>query len=361
MLKKFPKIFTLIFLSLVILQTGAFVFSALLYTPTRAEAKWTNPTDSLQIKIPGMARFTEPYPCPGDETKTCVPWIGEYIAGIYKYAISIVGILAAVVLMFGGLIWLTAGGSPDKVNNAKAWIGASITGLILALSSYMILYQINPDLVKLNPLKIKLVEKKETVVVGCGWQKVGYVRTVAGTTLEECSKYNLVEANSESKCKEKKPADELTGSSAAGTGVATGYSYTCCCDSEVGASWSFDSGIEKQTGDASDSLNGLLSCMKQKLPAGVGRISSISDSNYIGTPSSCYSSGSICKNLNPPCVHSCTSCHYGRNKSDNKSYAVDFGDEENKTAIITAVTECGGKTLDEGNHVHVSTSDCLNL
>jgi len=146
-----------------------------------------------------------------------------------------------------------------------------------------------------------------------------------------------------------------------GAGVAIGYSYSCCCDSEIGVTWSFDPGIEKQTGDASASLNSLLACMKQKLPAGAGRISSISDSNYIGSPSSCYFSGDACKSLNPPCVHSCTSCHYGRGKDDNKSYAVDFGDEENKALIVTAATECGGKPLDEGNHIHVSASECPNL
>jgi len=356
--KKFPKIFTVIFLTLIILQTGAFVFFTLFHTPAKADAKWTNPTDNFFF-----TPFSTPEECPDDPTKTCVPWIGEYIGGIYNYAIGIVGILAAVVLMFGGVIWLTAGGSPERVKEAKAWIGASISGLVLMLCSYMILYQINPDLIKLNPLKIKSVAKKEIAVVGCGWQKVTYVNTAGGNFLEECSKYNLVKADSESKCKEQKPANEVTGigGGGVGAGVATGYSYSCCCDSEIGATWSFDPGIEKQTGDASASLNSLLACMKQKLPAGAGRISSISDSNYIGSPSSCYFSGDACKSLNPPCVHSCTSCHYGRGKDDNKSYAVDFGDEENKALIVTAATECGGKPLDEGNHIHVSASECPNL
>lgn len=166
--KKFPKIFTVIFLTLIILQTGAFVFFTLFHTPAKADAKWTNPTDNFFF-----TPFSTPEECPDDPTKTCVPWIGEYIGGIYNYAIGIVGILAAVVLMFGGVIWLTAGGSPERVKEAKAWIGASISGLVLMLCSYMILYQINPDLVKFNALKIKSVEKKETTVTtanGCAWK-----------------------------------------------------------------------------------------------------------------------------------------------------------------------------------------------
>lgn len=349
--KKFPKIFTVVFLSLVILQTGAFIFSSLLYTPTNAQTKFVNPTDNFFL-----TKFSTPTACVDDATKTCVPWIGDYIANIYKYGIGIVGILAAVVLMFGGVVWLTAGGNQSRIGEAKSWITASLTGLVLALTSYMILYQINPDLVNSNPLRIKSVDKIEIAVIGCGWQKLFYINTGASRDTEKCSKYNLTEASSDSKCKEKKPNAVVTST---GTTVATGYLYSCCCDSEIGAIWSFDTNIEKQAGDASASLNEMLTCMKQKLPAGVGRISSISDSNYVGTPSSCYNNG--CKSLTPACVHSCTSCHYGRGSSDNKSHAVDFGDEENKVAIKAAALQCGGKPLDEGNHIHVSAPDCPSL
>jgi len=85
-------------------------------------------------------------------------WIGEYISGIYKYAIGIIGILAAVILMFGGLLWLTAGGNTGQVTEAKEWIKASLTGLIIALSSYMILYVINPDLTTFKSLSIENIK-----------------------------------------------------------------------------------------------------------------------------------------------------------------------------------------------------------
>ena len=87
--------------------------------------------------------------------------IAKYIQAIYNYAIGIVGILAAVVLMFGGVIWLTAGGSPDKVNEAKAWIGASLSGLILVLCSYMILNTINPDLVSFKEIAPSPIAEKQ--------------------------------------------------------------------------------------------------------------------------------------------------------------------------------------------------------
>jgi hypothetical protein len=83
--------------------------------------------------------------------------IGTYVKAIYKYAIGIVGILAAVVLMFGGLLWLTAGGNANQVGEAKAWIGAALTGLIVALCSFMILATISPKLVEINPIETPIV------------------------------------------------------------------------------------------------------------------------------------------------------------------------------------------------------------
>jgi hypothetical protein len=90
--------------------------------------------------------------------------LGEYIRDIYKYAVGIVGILAAVVLMFGGVVWLTAGGNQTRIGEAKAWIGASLTGLIIVLTSYMILYTVNPDLVRFRPIEIRVVEEDKTSV-----------------------------------------------------------------------------------------------------------------------------------------------------------------------------------------------------
>jgi len=213
MSKKFPKIFTVIFLSLLILQTGAFVFSALFYTPTKAAAKWTNPTDHFQL-----ATFSTPAACPDDKTKTCVPWIGEYIAGIYKYAIGIVGILAAVVLMFGGVVWLTAGGNQNRIGEAKSWIGASLTGLILALTSYMILYEINPDLVKMNPLKISVISELKVSNGDCKWKLVGSANATCDTGYEKAED-SACNAN-------EKPQGSSTG--AMGGVIVSTYPICCC-------------------------------------------------------------------------------------------------------------------------------------
>jgi len=166
---KLKKIILLILL--ITILSGFFIF--LHSVPANAEANWQIP--DLQIKIPGMEDFSTPKACADDSSKTCVPWIGQYIAGIYKYAIGIVGILAALILMVGGVIWITAGGNQTRVGEAKAWIGASLTGLLLALCSYLILYQVNPKLTQETPIRVNVVSKIELNDVKCCSVKKGVV------------------------------------------------------------------------------------------------------------------------------------------------------------------------------------------
>ncbi len=138
------------------------------------------PDLKLQIDIPGLI-LTKGKAIVCTEVngkKTCkFPWIAEYIAGIYKYAIGIVGILSAVVLMIGGILWIVAGGNATTIGEAKAWIGASLTGLVIALCSYLILYQVNPALVgsAFKPLELGVVQdiKPEEIVFTGGGGEMG--------------------------------------------------------------------------------------------------------------------------------------------------------------------------------------------
>ncbi|MCK5510508.1 hypothetical protein KAI65_03120 [Candidatus Parcubacteria bacterium] len=94
------------------------------------------------------------------EKKGTTKPIADYIQAIYKYAIGVVAILATVVMMIGGVVWITAGGNQNRVGEAKQYISGSLTGLVLVFCSYMILNTINPDLVKFKPVGIETVDKK---------------------------------------------------------------------------------------------------------------------------------------------------------------------------------------------------------
>ena len=66
---------------------------------------------------------------------------------LYTYIISIAGVIALIALIIGGILFLTSSGEPEKLSKAKKQILAAFFGIIILLSSYLILRTINPDLV----------------------------------------------------------------------------------------------------------------------------------------------------------------------------------------------------------------------
>lgn len=111
---------------------------------------------NIKVTIPGM----EPLQNIQCEEGSCnIPWLGQYIAGLQNYAIGIVGVIAVIVLMIGGIIWLTAAGNNHQIEQAKKLIGGSIVGIVIVLSSYLILYIVNPRLTVFNPLQIASVPR----------------------------------------------------------------------------------------------------------------------------------------------------------------------------------------------------------
>lgn len=85
--------------------------------------------------------------------------IGDYIAKVYNYGVTIAGILAGVMFVVGGFQYLTAGNS-GRVAKAKERIKDAIIGLLLVLGAYVILNTINPDVLSLQMPKVPLVKKK---------------------------------------------------------------------------------------------------------------------------------------------------------------------------------------------------------
>ena len=164
-LQPFPKILTVIFLSIFIVQL--FFLILLLALPQASQA--ADIKFKPQVGIPVKKQQGDIFDFRGNQeinfsqVKSTKP-IAEYIRVIYRYAIGIVGILAAVVLMIGGVLWIVAGGNATQIGEAKARIGAALTGLVLALTSYLILSTVNPALVNLQITQIPGVAELKT---GC--------------------------------------------------------------------------------------------------------------------------------------------------------------------------------------------------
>jgi hypothetical protein len=60
------------------------------------------------------------------------------IGSIVKTAMGFLGIVAVVIILYGGFVWMTAHGDEKRVTTAKNTLGAGIIGLIIVLAAYAI-------------------------------------------------------------------------------------------------------------------------------------------------------------------------------------------------------------------------------
>lgn len=108
----------------------------------------------------------------------------RYISAFYTYFLSVVGIIAVVMIMYGGFRWITASGNPSRIGAAKEIIQSAIIGLILALTSRLILQTINPELVSLRLAPIQQIEQILQLGANCSETEEG--RRAVGSI--ECGK-----------------------------------------------------------------------------------------------------------------------------------------------------------------------------
>jgi len=77
--------------------------------------------------------------------------LGDYINQLFLIALSVGAMLAVLRLVYAGYIYMVSGiDSAASTGKAKTIIGNVVFGLFLLLGIYLILYQINPDILKLN-------------------------------------------------------------------------------------------------------------------------------------------------------------------------------------------------------------------
>lgn len=112
---------------------------------------------------------------PAGATKTSISFggkteflhIGEFIQVGYKYALAIVGIVAAAVVVVSGLQWTASGGNSEIITSAKTRIAGAMTGLLIAYLSYTILNLVNPSLVNFRLPQVWMVRPQGIVPQFC--------------------------------------------------------------------------------------------------------------------------------------------------------------------------------------------------
>lgn len=78
-------------------------------------------------------------PKAGVEGKTDLATV---IGDIINVALSMVGMLFLVLMVYAGYLWMTARGEQDQLQKAKTIIRTSIVGLVITLSAYAITFLI---------------------------------------------------------------------------------------------------------------------------------------------------------------------------------------------------------------------------
>ncbi|OIO18404.1 MAG: hypothetical protein AUJ23_03820 [Candidatus Magasanikbacteria bacterium CG1_02_32_51] len=112
---------------------------------------------------------------PAGETVTSISFggrtkfsnIGEFIKFIYQYAFIIGSVIAVMVIIVAGVMYIFSGGNSDTVGQAKKKIYGAITGLVLMALSFTILKTINPYLVELRLPSIWAINTSGIAPVNC--------------------------------------------------------------------------------------------------------------------------------------------------------------------------------------------------
>lgn len=125
-MRKNKKIFLLFFLLIFLVSIP--------YAPKTdaAELQYT-----LLEKIPGFA-------------STDGSNLPEYVKAIYKVALVVIVLSALFMLSVGGFMYLTSAGNTSAMGTAKSVIFDSLIGLVIALTAWLLLNVINPDLVNVT-------------------------------------------------------------------------------------------------------------------------------------------------------------------------------------------------------------------
>jgi len=90
--------------------------------------------------------------------------LARYIAAFYNWGFGIVGVIAVLMLMAAGVIWLTSGGDSGKIGNAKKMIEGALMGAGLLVGSWFLLNTINPNLTNLPAIEMTIIKQ---VKIGC--------------------------------------------------------------------------------------------------------------------------------------------------------------------------------------------------
>jgi hypothetical protein len=71
--------------------------------------------------------------------------LDQIVAWFYALLVGLSGLAAFIMIVWGGIQWMTSSGDPTRTSEAKDRIQKALLGLLLVLASFLILQTINPE------------------------------------------------------------------------------------------------------------------------------------------------------------------------------------------------------------------------
>ncbi len=140
----------------------------------------------------GSALFTQAVDLQLPAFATASSSIAGMINQIYVYALSIAGVLAIVMIVYGGISYALDPGNASKQGEAKDIMQSAIWGIVLLAGAYVILKTINPDLVQLRDLQLEKIDRLTTLTITEAEENPTIVGTSPGGTSIGCTTENII-------------------------------------------------------------------------------------------------------------------------------------------------------------------------
>lgn len=136
-------------------------FTGVSIDTTPATTSYVVPQPS--VAIPGLI-FSEPL---RRGNKLSIDYIGTYFSAVYRWLLGASLTVAIVMVMIGGIQYVISAGRGD-VSEAKQRITNAVVGFVLLLSTYVILYTVNPELTVLGPIVLQPIPTEPLLPYGEG-------------------------------------------------------------------------------------------------------------------------------------------------------------------------------------------------
>lgn len=133
----------------------------------------------LNINIPGLT-FLAPYSEGGE---IFIPMLAQYLQAVQKMMIGIGLVAAAIMLVYGGWLYIISG-TGIKVTDGKKIIIDALIGMVIILGSVVILSNLNPNTATLSALRLADI-KQQMFELSTGYDS-GETGGESDFTCDEC-------------------------------------------------------------------------------------------------------------------------------------------------------------------------------